>query len=180
MKNLLNNPWVVGALCVVALITVYFRLFDTKSKPEPAIPVAQVAPISPAVAEPLASLSTEETTHSTMTPGTSLLDVGWPEQFGRDPFQPMRLVGLLKDQVSERDNRNGDEREVQETPEGLRLHAIFFDGPTRMAMINRELVKEGESINAYVVDSIQHHGVWLTGGEEPRWLEFNVSSPSAS
>ena len=31
MKELLNNPWVVGALCIGAVITVYFRLFDSKS-----------------------------------------------------------------------------------------------------------------------------------------------------
>ena len=176
MKNLLNNPWVVGALCVVALVTVYFRLFDHQSSPEPPSTVAQVAPIAPVVAAPIASLPTEETAHSSATPGASLLDVGWPEKFGRDPFQPMRLVGLLKGQELEREGSDENEAESPTVQRTLRLHAIFFDGPTRMAMINRELVKEGQPINEYVVDRIQWNGVWLTGGEAPQWLGFNVPS----
>lgn len=176
MKKFLNNPWVVGALCIVALITVYFRLFDKKSKPEPPITVAQVVPISPVVAEsvPGVALSTEETAPPPAALGALPVDVGWPEKFGRDPFQPMRLVGLLKGQEFERDDREENEEGRRPTQRSLRLHAIFFEGSTRMAMINRELVKEGQPINEYVVDRIQQNGVWLTGGEEPRWLEFNV------
>lgn len=178
MKNFLNNPWVVGALCIVALITVYFRLFDKTSQPEPPIPVAQVAPIAPVVAEsvPVVALSTEETAPLPAAPGALPLDVGWPEKFWRDPFQPMRLVELLKGQELERDDHEENEVERRPTQRGLRLYAIFFEGSTRMAMINRELVKEGQPINEYVVDRIQQNGVWLTGGEEPRWLEFNVPS----
>jgi hypothetical protein len=191
MKQLLNNPWVVGALCVVALITVYVRLFDSKPTPELPEPenVAQVSPtpsVPPASPTPI-SVEPAMAVSSQDSPPTRSIAVGWPEEHRRDPFQPFRTLGLLGNQDPEQDigaNTNIRNNEVaRATPGVISLHAVFVDGPNRVAMINRELVKEGEQIHGYVVDRIQRDGVRLVGKDKPRWLEFGVvpkEPPSAS
>ena len=183
MKNLLNNPWVVGALCVIALITVYFRLFSSNSRPplpepEKVADLPSSAVQSPAAPVPF-SVGNANTPSPTETPAAQPITVGWAETLARDPFQAIRQLKSLGGQdVEEGKNVPREEgKERQSPPSEIRLHAVFLDGPNRVAMINRELVKEGERINGYIVRRIQRDGVQLVGQEETRWLDFSVSPP---
>ncbi len=185
MKNLLNNPWVVGTLCILALITVYFRLFDSKTKREPPVNTvqAQATPNVPAVPSSPSSLQTAEAAPLPDHSQTPLIEVGWPRELGRDPFQPIRTTKLLGDQELGRDDEEENETGRRATKGVMRLHAVFLDGPTRIAMINRQLVKEGEQFEGYVVDKIQRARVRLKSEEDIRVLEFTSSlkeQPSAS
>ena len=185
MKNLLNNPWVVGTLCVLALVTVYFRLFDSKTKVESPVNTvqAQATPDVPAVLSSPSSLQTAEAAPLPDLLQDSLIEVGWPKVLGRDPFQPIRTIKLLEDQELERDEEEDNDTERRATKDVMRLHAVFLDGPTRIAMINRQLVKEGEWVNGYFVDQIQQDSVRLKSEEDIRVLEFISSlkeQPSSS
>jgi len=185
MKKWLNNPWVVGTLCVLALITVYFRLFDSKTRVESPVNTVQ-AQATLTVPDVLPSPSSLQTAEAAPLPDHSqdlFIDVGWPKELGRDPFQPIRTIKLLGGQDSERDDEEETETGRQATGDVMRLHAVFLDGPTRIAMINRQLVKEGEYVGGYVVEHIQREHVRLTNEEDVRVLEFSVSAkeqPSAS
>ena len=181
MKNLLNNPWVVGGLCILALITVYFRLFDSKKRPDPPpVVVAQaqaqataVAPLpipvtqNPASASPPSSISLED------------FDFSWPEKFRHDPFQPHRTGSTFSPGLPN-DFNDSVEGAPPFAQVPLLLHAVFLEGPNRVAMINRDLVKEGEQIDGYVVDQIQRDRVRLKGEDETRWLDFNALSNQPS
>ncbi|MDT7042358.1 hypothetical protein [Candidatus Nitronereus thalassa] len=186
MRNLLNNPWVVGALCVLALITVYVRVFDSKSPSPLAVEVAQVpapaptpapVPPTPVAASPVNQVASLDTVPS------QPITVGWPKEISGDPFQPAATDSLLQGEFFQEvgNQEGGTVRSV--TPSAINLHAVFVDGSTRLAMINRELVREGEQIHGYVVDRIQRDGVRLLGKNEPRWLEFGgvqKETPEAS
>lgn len=182
MKNLLNNPWVVGALCLVALITVYFRLFDKPSRPEPSATVAQTPSASNVTMEssPAPPLQIAETVPSSDPPQDSAIDVGWPEKFIRDPFQAIRTTSLLSDREEDQENLQEPDQRREEMENILRLQAVFLEGQTRVAMINRRLVKEGEQVNGYVVDRIDRESVRLTGKEDARVLEFVNSQKEPS
>ncbi len=177
MKQLLNNPWVVGTLCVLALITVYFRLFDSKTKVEPPVNTVQAQATSNVAAVLLSpsSLQTAEAAPSPDLLQTQSIDVGWPKELGRDPFQPIQTIKLLGDQEFERNEEEDNDTGRQATKGVMRLHAVFLDGPTRIAMINRQLVKEGEQFEGYVVDQIQRERVRLKSEEDIRVLEFPSS-----
>ncbi len=173
MKNVLNNPWVVGVLCVVALITVYFRLFDKPSRPEPSVAVPQPLAVASVVPEapPASLLQAPEADPPSYSPqDTTILDVGWPENLIRDPFQAIRTTRVWKNRDNDQEDQGDERRQVTEG--GLLLHAVFLEGPTRMAMINRQLVKEGEQVNGYVVNHIEREFVQLVGKEDTRVLEF--------
>ena len=185
MKKLLNNPWVVGTLCVLALITVYFRLFDSKTKVESPVNTvqAQATPDVPAVLSSPSSLQTAEAAPLPDPSQDSLIEVGWSKVLGRDPFQPIRTIKLLGDQELEWDEEEDNDTDRPATERVMNLHAVFLDGPTRIAMINRQLVKEGEQFEGYVVDQIQRERVRLKSEEDIRVLEFTSSlkeQPSAS
>ena len=184
MRNLLNNPWVVGALCMVALIAVYVRLFDSKPDPEPPVKTVQAQPIlSPSPPPPQAPLLPTEAASSADLPQDLPIEVGWPKELKRDPFQPLRTARLMGEQEWEQDLAQNHDEGGSAEEQAMRLHAVFLDGPTRIAMINRQLVKEGDRVDGYVVERIQRERVRLKSEEDVRVLEFGVSAkapPSSS
>lgn len=179
MKNLLNNPWVVGGLCVLAIITVYFRLFDSKTRPEPAIAVAQTPIVSNVAPEPSPVPSSQvniaKAVDSSDLSPAPIIDVGWPEKFVRDPFQSVSAIRFRRGQDREGDDQTEQEEELDDPESDLRLHAVFLEGPTKLAMINRRLVKEGEQVHGYVVARIEREQVRLKGKEDLHVLEFSGS-----
>jgi len=175
MKQLLNNPKFVGTLCVVALIMVYLRLFDSKPTYEP--PVTQVqAEATPTVPPVAVSSSSPDPNSSPPSPEgstTASIDVGWPEEFRRDPFQAVQRGAFFENSQAAR-QRLEDLRTdgLITSPPLLQLHAVFVDGTNRVAMINRAIVKEGEEIDGYVVQRIQREQVRLQGKDDDRVLRF--------
>lgn len=178
MKQLLNNPWVVGGLCALALLMVYFRLFDSKPKYEPPVETvqAQSTPSVTPVSLPPPSLPTAEAALVSNGPDTLPMIMDWPNELGRDPFRPIPRVEALRNPGFQREDQEDDGPRQQVSDGVMRLHAVFLDGAIKVAMINRQLVKEGEQFGGYVVDDIQQASVRLTSEEDTRVLEF-TSSP---
>ena len=177
MKDLLNNPWVVGALCIAAVITVYLRLFDTKSSPSvPAHPVEQpVAVAPPAPPPPVATVVT-------VPPGEQSLSqvpiVGkWIEKITRDPFQRIGEDGReisagIRPGLSPGNLEMEGNQQLLRPDQPLRLQAIFVNGSKRIAVINSMFVKVGDEVGGFRVSQIKADGVWLQGGTEKHWVEF--------
>lgn len=181
MRNLLNNPKVVGALCVIALITVYFRLFDSKPKIEPPAETDEAHVVAEKETASNSSPSPQPAMASPSDlPQASPITVGWSESLDRDPFHVVRDSRSSED--SEDDTEYGFEKGERKlaAARALRLQAVFLDGSNRMAMINRQLVKEGERIEGYVVRHIQREAVRLQGQEDEKVLVFGSATTDGS
>lgn len=159
---MLNNPWVMGFLCVMALLTLSVQWLGSTDHPESPVPplAAQAVPVSPSESLPPAVAFTP-------TIQKQLEPFDWSSVPARDPFQPPRAVsGMTQDRA------DGEEPEDRAD---FHLQAVLKQGSTRVAMIDRRLVKEGETIAGYLVASIQEEGVLLQGTHGRRWLRFRES-----
>lgn len=159
MRTVLNNPWVVGGLCVLAVLIVSDRWLDsTAESPAPrAVPKSTPVSLSPASATP--AIEREPKAFE------------WPSVPARDPFQPPSAVSGMTTDRAEREKlgaKNGDRG-------SFLLQAILTQGSTRVAMIDRQFVEEGETIAGYRVARIQEKGVLLQGPHDRRWLRFRES-----
>lgn len=156
---MLNNPWVVGVLCVVVGMTLYLQWLGSTDDPEFSVPplAAQAVPVSPSESLP-PSVAVTPTVQKQPEP------FDWSNVPARDPFQPPRAVsGMTQDRTDD---------EEPEDREDFHLQAVLRQGSTNVAMIDRQLVKEGETIAGYLVASIQEEGVLLQGAHGRRWLRF--------
>ena len=159
---MLNNPWVMGFLCVMALLTLSVQWLGSTDHPESPVPplAAQAVPVSPSESLPPAVAFTP-------TIQKQLEPFDWSSVPARDPFQPPRAVsGVIQDRAD--GEEPGDRADFH-------LQAVLKQGSTRVAMIDRRLVKEGETIAGYLVASIQEEGVLLQGTHGRRWLRFRES-----
>lgn len=162
---MLNNPWVVGFLCVMALITLSVWWLGSTDHPESPVPpvAAQAVPVSTSESF-LPSAAFTPTIRNTPKP------VDWSNVTARDPFHPPRTVsGMTTDRT------DGEESGPKAADHGFHLQAVLRRGSTRVAVIDRQFVKEGETIAGYVVASIQEEGVLLQGPHNRRWLRFRKS-----
>lgn len=159
---MLNNPWVVGFLFVMVVMTLYLQWLGPTDDPEFPVPplAAQAVPVSPSESLPPSAAVTP-----TIQKQPKPFD--WSSVPARDPFQPPRAVsGMTQDRA--------DGQEPEDRVD-FHLQAVLRQGSTRVAMIDRQLVKEGETIAGYLVASIQEKGVLLQGPHGRRWLRFRES-----
>lgn len=162
MKQALNNPWVVGCLCLAALGIVFNNLVQPMSTdsvssaitsvPEPSEVITASTPVKRASSE----LETE--------------NVDWVKKPLRDPFRlqtssPPKPVRQRPPELLEQ----------YSTPSPLpfTLKAVAVEDQRRIAVIDRTVVAEGEKIKGYRVVSIQQNGVWLQGPRGRERLEFS-------
>ena len=159
---MLNNPWVVGFLCVMVLITLSVQWLGSTDHPEFPVPPLSAQAVSVSTSESLPpSVAFTPTIQKQPKP------FDWSSVPARDPFQPPRAVsGMTQDRAD--GEEPGDRVDFH-------LQAILRQGSTRVAMIDRRLVKEGETIAGYLVASIQEEGVLLQGTHDRRWLRFRES-----
>lgn len=162
VRSVPNNLWVVGVLCVMVLITLSVRWLGSTDHPEFPVPplAAQAVPVSPSESFP-PSVAVTPTIQKQPKP------FDWSSVPARDPFQPPPAVsGMTQDRP--------DDEEPEERVD-FHLQAVLRQGSTRVAMIDRQLVKEGETIAGYLVASIQEEGVLLQGPHGRRWVRFRES-----
>ena len=162
VRSVLNNPWVVGFLCVMVLVTLSVQWLGSTDDPESPVPplAAQAVPVRTSESLP-PSVAFTPTIQKQPEP------FDWSSVSARDPFQPPRAVsGMTQDRAE--GEEPGDRVDFH-------LQAVLRQGSTRVAMIDRRLVKEGETIAGYLVASIQEEGVLLQGPHGRRWLRFRES-----
>ena len=167
MKQALNNPWIVGCLCLAALGLVFNNLVqpistdsvssEITSVPEPSEVITASTPVKSASSE----LETE--------------NVDWVKKPLRDPFRlqtssPPNSVRQRPPELLEHDS--------PPSPLPFTLKAVAVEDQRRIAVIDRTVVSEGEEIQGYRVVSIQHNGVWLQGPRGRERLEFSESKKS--
>jgi hypothetical protein len=145
MRKLLNNPWVVTALSLVAIAFVVSSLRSKPAEPtfavqavetteEPqsdAAPVAETAPMS--VAEALAQLA------SLTTP--------------RDPFAgPVKVTD---------ESAASESTVVSDIVDTVKLSAIWTQGGQTYVLINGRIHQAGDEISRIKILSADQKGVWV-------------------
>jgi hypothetical protein len=183
--KLLRNPWVTGALAVVALAVVFFRLVAPHwhfGKPASTqTPVAPAAPAAPAMTRPVSLPETpvataSKTNANIATRPEAKIDrqyaeshfAGWVNAPQRDPFLLM-LPAPLEVKAS-----------VTNSPVATwKLKAIWRQTGSRLAVINQGLFREGdEIIKGYKLEKIEGNEVWVQGPDRKERLGFEKDNPA--
>jgi len=191
MKNILNNPWVVGGLCVAALVVIFVRvvfpLWGSSVQAKPAS--SQTAPNMEQVVAMLEAMTeTKKGKGSAEQAGTHLIQelVGWADSFPRDPFRPLPAKPTKKKILTAKPTKKKILTQVsrfKKLPEPassrLQLQSVAMEGSQRIAMINREVVLEGDRVEEFFVLQIQADGVWVKGPGGKELLAFDAIENNA-
>jgi hypothetical protein len=162
----LRNPWVTGALVVVALLvvahqTIPSRLWRTEAKNEQA-PVPSVSvtpPRDPAIAQPTPAKDTNKIESSLDRQDLQSRFSKWVNAPRRDPFE---LLAALKTEVAP----------PPSPVAGWKLKAIWKQTGGRAAAINKGVYSEGDKIEGYKLETIEGDQVWFTGPRGRESLGF--------
>lgn len=175
MRKLMNNPLFVGGLSVVALLFVFVQVVlplwgqsaDAGPEFEPAAPSSLIPELTQT--EQVQTVMTSEGEQA----GTRLIKemVGWGETYPRDPFQVASWTGSQEDRRTQQ-SREPSLPKPDTDLDDLQLQAVSMEGETRVAVINREIVREGDHVEAFSVLRIQADGVWMQGPRGEERLEF--------
>ncbi len=170
-RRALKNPLVMVGLCIVAGMAMYHNVIESTMN--------TTLPVS------IASLASEETLTPTIsTPsrsGHEEVATQWIENPTRDPFAPISISNWSKRTLASSTASAFRKDEPHATsPTGLTLKAIAIEAQHRSAVINRQVVREGEIIEGHQIVSIQLKGVWLKRHGRKQFLTFatNVASES--
>ena len=172
MRKALNDPKVVGILCVLAVIAVYFNVMGPSlGQPDPAgaPPSPSASAAGPAVAPPPqaavpAGSPPPESGAGQKPAKADISEMGWPERMGRDPFAPPPGT------PARMTRRQGMVAQLTSIP--LQLDAVAADVGGRLAVINQRIVEEGEQIAGYRVVRIHPDEVTVEGPRGRERLEF--------
>ncbi|MCZ6799044.1 MAG: hypothetical protein O7F12_01000 [Nitrospirae bacterium] len=173
MRKALNNPIVVGILCVVALVCVYWRMsapptyltevdagvveedpiINAELDPSPHVS-SRPPPLSPAPVI-LANASNPSVLSS------KAIIAQWKEVFSRDPFQFVQGAMTSRTEKFQRGESNISEDSLP-ARKALHLQAVLVGGPRRFAVINHQVLAEGEKFDGFLVVRIHANGVVFT------------------
>ncbi len=165
----LNNPWVVGALCVVALGLAGYQFLAPHRRPGISPAAATPAP-APVPSRPSA-LSAHSLAPAQAAAPPSLIDqtyvlshlAQWIEAPQRDPF--------LLPTASFHGAATGS------PVIKWKLRAIWNQTGCRLAVINKGIYAEGDLVEGYRLEKIESDGVWLRGPTGREGLGFTKPQP---
>ncbi len=168
-RRALKSPFVMMGLCIMAGIAVYHNVIDSTTVTSLPISVASIT----SVATP---------THATAASspqGHSEIASQWIDNPKRDPFAPISSIKWS------RPPSNSSTASASPKPQAhtrsstnLQLKAVAIEAQRRSAVINRQVVYEGETIEGYQVLSIQLQGVWVQGHGKKELLIFATNTSS--
>ena len=180
--KLMGNPWIVGALCVVAVGVVGYQFLPPRSSVGSAtasngsalVPAAAPASPPPAAAASDPARATARTTPGTNAPSSAtLIEVSyvqshftqWVESPARDPFLfsppiPPEAAVAVVSPVSH-----------------WKLKAIWRQTGNRLAAINQGIFAEGDVIEGYRIEQIDSDQVWFAGPTGRESLGFTKPQP---
>ena len=156
-------------LCLLAGMAVYYNIMESTS--DPTQPLSRTSS-SEEVVTPSTILAPSQTTHDEVA-------TQWNTHPTRDPFAPMTVV-----QGSQPVFRHSTpsepfiSRPPVSRPNNLTLKAVAIEAQQRTAVINRQVVYEGEMIEGYHVVSIQLKGVWVARHGKKEFLTFSNKTTS--
>ncbi len=171
--KLLDNPWIVGGLCAIAVGVAGYQL--SKSRGGTGFAPAHKAPSPPSAARGPSTLNPQLSTTSTPAAASpSLIDrsyvlshlAQWIEAPKRDPF--LRATAA--------------EHGVAATSpvSQWKLKAIWHQTGSRLAVINKGVYAEGDLIEGYKLETIESDGVWLRGPTGREGLGFGKPKPGTA
>jgi hypothetical protein len=165
-RRALNNPLVMSGLCILAGIAVYYNVMESTLYSTVPVSVASTpSPVSTPVSPSLVAHEEEATT--------------WIEHPARDPFTPMSLAKWSNPSSQALPASASITQKPQtSSPNSLMLKAIAIEAEQRSAVINHQVVYEGEMIEGYRVVSIQLKGVWLQRHGKKEFLTFATPTTS--
>ena len=171
--KLLQNPYVVGALALVAAAFIYFNVVGPMLKrnapapaPAPAVSIGAVTP-TPASTETKPKESSPSPTQRKIEPAASidLNQVGWALNGfpRRDPFQV--------------NTAPGPGQKFTPAMELLTLKAIWRQTGGNLAVINNQIVIPGDIIGDFKIEAIEQDLVWVQGPGGRERVDFKLAPP---
>lgn len=160
MRHLLNNPWVVGMLCCLALGSVYWRMSDSPSYELLDTPPLASAQGQESITPPPIPVSVNSASPTNQGIATLVRPISgeWISPLRRDPFQPMEPMKITDfDRQSSFNKKVSSERPNSHL--NFRLQALSLQGNQRLAVINHIVLGEGEEIEGYRLIKIHSDGV---------------------
>ncbi len=168
-RRALKSPFVMVGLCLMAGIAVYDNVIQSTSNFSFPISVASIP-------------STTELMPTTSPPslvGHDKEATIWIANPTRDPFAPISIAQWSNRSAQRSSTSPHLTHTARETaPSQLILKAIAIEAQHRSAVINRQVVVEGEMVGGYHVVSIQLKGVLLTRHGKKKFLTFATDTTS--
>jgi hypothetical protein len=173
MRKLLNNPWVVGALALAAVLFVggslYQQLHPTVSY---AAPPATGPAVEPALADASAPAGEPEPARPRSL-RAALLALVFPENLP-DPFAPR--AGELRSPAGT------PQAEAPDVVESVQLSGIWRQDGTELFVLGGKICRIGDRIGRITIDAAGLHGVWLSHWRGRDYLEvgkvFTLVTPA--
>ncbi len=166
-RRALKSPLVMIGLCLIAGIAVYHNVIQ--STMDSSLPISVASLSSPSELTPTTSIPS--------LAGYEEIATQWIAHPKRDPFAPVSAAKWLDPSSSQSSTSIPLPQRPDETsPSKLTLKAIAIEADHRSAVINRQVVYEGETIEGYQIESIQLKGVWLTRHGKKQLLTFATNT----
>jgi hypothetical protein len=157
----LRNPIVVGVLATIACIYTVWTAFGSRgprfsqtdappaaaTSPDPA-PLPTATP-TPALSIPDSTVADNTSGRSIDLPTVAALAGRWIESPRRDPFRVER----------QRENKPSGPPASQL----LALRAIWRQTGSQLAVINEQILREGDQLQGFAIETIEAEGVWVRG-----------------
>jgi len=182
MKQALNNPIVVGILCLVAVVIVYWRVsapspYLTEVEAEEVVVTDPIINDVPAPPPPVTSPPPTpapllvENASSPPTFSSKEIIAQWEAEFSRDPFKRVAsaIVGPRETPPIGDINRSTDSLS---SPKVFQIQAISIEGRRRFAVINHQVVAEGEILEGSRLVKIHADGMVFSDHQGKYQVEF--------
>jgi len=145
MRKLLNNPWFVTAMSVLAIGLVWSSLRTADSGRRPAA-ASYAEPIVPVLEQPqpdgaTASLSPDEILKQLVAPKTS-----------RDPFAARAVQTAAVEETVE----------LPDSVDTAHLSAVWSQNGATLLLVNDRMSKVGDTFGRLTIESATQNGIWLT------------------
>ena len=168
-RRALKSPFVMVGLCLMAGMAVYHNVIQSTS--DFSLPISVASTPSPMELTP--------TTPVPSLVGHDEKATQWIANPTRDPFAPISITKWSNSSSQESSTSSPQTLTPHGTsPSQLTLKAIAIEAQHRSAVINRQVVVEGEMIGGYEVVSIQLKGVLLTRHGKKKFLTFATDTTS--
>jgi hypothetical protein len=181
MRQALNNPIVVGILCLVAVVVVYWRVsapsaYSTEVEAEEMVadPIINAVPAPPPPVTPPPPTPAPVLVENTSSPppfSSKEIIAQWEAEFSRDPFKRVAsaIVGPRETSPTGETNRSADSLSPRKV---FQLQAISIEGRRRFAVINHQVVTEGETLEGSRLVKIHADGVVFSDEQGEHQVEF--------
>ncbi|MEK7677906.1 MAG: hypothetical protein AAB676_18915 [Verrucomicrobiota bacterium] len=163
MNKLLRNPYAVGLFVLLAVFLVYRTLFPRR--PAPPKTSTNSPPAALTVPQPLTTKVASPEPQVLPANPIDLTAVDWIMARGRDPFKRTLSAAEEARQVA------------GAAPDILNLSAIWRQTGGRFAVINGQIVGEGETIEGFKVQSIENDSVQVQSPTGLERVSFKIATP---